>query len=178
MRGLIINHDSKYTGELSKLFNKCDVVCYTHFNLDHANQYDYIVLSGGEINISHEPDITLEKFFLKTCNKPIFAVCLGMQILSIIAGETLNELDARRRSPEELSIFDMVGDMTYNHGWYIGNIPNGYEGVMGSDGVLRAIYNDKVMAFQGHPELSGEFGLKLRDRFYELINTKNVTENI
>ena len=178
MRGLIINHDSKYSGELSKLFNECDVVYYTHFNLDHANQYDYIVLSGGEINISHETDIALEKFFLKTCNKPIFAVCLGMQILSIIAGETLNKLDARRRTPEELSIFDITGDMIYNHGWYIGNIPTGYDGVMDDDGVLRAIYNDKVMSFQGHPELSGEFGLKLRERFYELINMKNVAENI
>lgn len=173
MRGLIINHDSRYSADLSKLFNRCDVVCYTHFNLDHANQYDYIILSGGEINISHEPDIALEKFFLKTCNKPIFAVCLGMQILSIIAGESLQELpDGRRKDPEHMTVLGIEGDMCYNHGWFINKIPTGYEGILGDDGVLRAIYNEKVMAFQGHPELSGEFGLKLRNKFYEILDNR------
>ncbi len=168
MRGLIINHNSGFSSELSKLFRNCDIVNHTHFNIDHANQYDYIVLSGGEIHISFPEDIELEKYFLRTCNKPIFAVCLGMQIISLLSGELLLEMDSGRKTgKEELKFRGLMGKMVYNHGWFIPNIPKGYKGILGTDGVLKAIYNDKlrIMGFQGHPELAGEFGIKLRDMF-------------
>jgi len=167
MRGLIINHDSRFSGELSKLFDKCDIVYYTHFNIEHAMQYDYVVLSGGDIHISDDEDITLEKFFLKTCNKPIFAVCLGMQIMSIIEGEKLKELNIKKIGKESLTFQGIQGDMEYNHGWFIENIPSGYEGIV-NDGIVKAIYNDKnkVMGFQGHPELSSQYGMDLRDLFF------------
>src|ERR1035437_823535 len=169
MRGLLINHHSKYYDDLSILFNdNCDIVSYTHFNIDHAKQYDYFILSGGEINISKEEDIAFEKLFLKTCNKPIFGVCLGMQILSIIAGEKLNELaNGRRIGTEPFTFSEEVGELQYNHGWFINSIPNGYECIIGDDNILRCIYNDRVLAFQGHPELSGEFGLKLKEYFFK-----------
>lgn len=172
MRGLIINHDSRFSEELSRLFNKCDVVCHTHFNIDHAMQYDYIVLSGGDIHISDEEDIALEKLFLKTCDKPIFAVCLGMQIMSILSGEKLNELTTGEKiGKEPLEFQGIQGDMEYNHGWFIGKIPKGYEGII-SDGIVKAIYSDKmrVMGFQGHPELSSQYGMDLRDLFFKNFN--------
>ena len=60
MKGLIINHNTRYIDKLVELFN-CDVMNYTDFDIEKVEQYDYVILSGGPIDISKETDIKIEK---------------------------------------------------------------------------------------------------------------------
>ncbi len=167
MRGLIINHNTSYCKDLFYLFgDECDIVNYQYFSTEQANKYDFIVLSGGEIHISDDDDIYEEKQFLKATTKPIFAVCLGMQIVCVINDLKLGELPQRIKGEYFLPYLESGGQMTYNHGWYIGNIPNGFDGII-EDGIVKAIWNEKVLGFQGHPELSGEYGQRIKEYFIQ-----------
>ncbi len=163
-RGLIINHHSHYLKELHQLFIECDIVTYTHFTKEHAEKYDYIILSGGEINISGIDDIKEEKEFLRTTTKPIFGVCLGMQILSIVHGQILKDLPTRMKGLEKINI-GIEGDIYYDHGCFIENVPANFYGIKKE--FVKAIWNKNIFALQGHPELSGEFGKQIKQYFFE-----------
>jgi GMP synthase-like glutamine amidotransferase len=85
MAGLIINHNTKYIGKVIGLFKDCDVMHWTNFNAERAESYDYIVLSGGPIDIDGD-NIKEEKEWLYKTNKPILGICLGLQILCLAYG--------------------------------------------------------------------------------------------
>lgn len=162
-KGLIINHNSSYCSSLHKLFPDCDIISYSDFTIEKTNDYSYFILSGGEINISGIEDIKEEKEFIKTTKKPIFGVCLGMQIISICFGQKLLEIGYRVKGTRKIDIFDKELELVYNHGWYIPEAPDGFNG--GKDEHVQYIYNDNILAFQAHPELSGESGLYLKEYF-------------
>ena len=171
-KGLIINHNTSYIDKLHELFSECDVISYNHFNSVSVDSYDYFVLSGGEIHISDKNDIVEEKLFLSKTKKPIFAICLGMQIISIINGEELKEIPYRVKGFENINL-PISGDMYYNHGWYIENIPLGFEGIKRR--FVKAIWNKQIFAVQGHPEYSGEYGLSLKKYFMDnYVNCKDI----
>jgi GMP synthase-like glutamine amidotransferase len=168
IRGLIIDHNSAYHNELIELFDNCDVINYKYFTEEHVNKYDYIVLSGGDINISHEKDLVEEKKFIIKTDKPIFGICLGMQIISISFGENLKNLHERRMLKESIKLDDLEGELNYNHECYIEKIPEGLFGIteeVDNHPMVISLWKDNILAFQGHPEISGEFGKKLRDIF-------------
>ena len=158
-KGLIINHHTKVLKDLHELFIECDIITYTHFSKEHAEKYDYIILSGGDINISGVDDIKEEKEFLKNTNKPILGICLGMQIMSILNGEILKDLPSRIRQKELINI-GIEGEIQYDHGCFIENIPTRFNGVKTQ--FVKAIWNEKVLGLQGHPEMSGEFGKQVK----------------
>lgn len=166
-KGLIINHGTVFSNNIKLFLGKLDEMHYTDFNKDIADTYDYYILSGGPIHISDEDDIKEEKEFLKNCNKPVLGICLGLQILSIMEGCKLKELDKPRNN-----LYENLGElnMRYEHGWYIDTIPNNYSGII-EDNIVKYIkHNTKpVIAYQGHPELSGESGLKIKRDFIDLL---------
>jgi GMP synthase-like glutamine amidotransferase len=170
IRGLIINHNSTYHKEISKLFSNCDIINYKYFTEEHVKKYDYIVLSGGEIGISGENDIVEEKKFIRTTDKPIFGICLGMQIICVSFGEELKEMQERRVLKEMIKLDSLEIELCYNHGWYIENMPTGFNGIIKEsetfpNKMVTAVWKDNIFAFQGHPEASGEQGTVLRDIF-------------
>lgn len=164
LKPVIINHATAFPNNLHKLFPNADVVNYDHFNKEHIESYDYIVLSGGEINISGENDIKEEKEWLKSTTKPILGICLGMQILSILEGEKLLPIGHRINNKYNLDLIDISGELTYDHGWYISNVPKNYIGSL-REGRLDYIYKKNRLAVQGHPELSGGFGNEIKNLF-------------
>jgi len=176
MKGLIINHNTRYIDKLVELFD-CDVMNYNDFNIQQVEQYDYIVLSGGPIDISQEDDIVEEKEWLRQTNKPILGICLGLQILCIVYDKILEykRLKYDRKLYEYLILENKNYDMYYNHSYYFSKLPEDFDGEI-RNGILIYMEHElkPIMAFQGHPEMS-EQGPEIRDYFFEFI--KSVKEN-
>lgn len=158
MKGLIINHHSSYTPDIIKLFPECDYIDYLDFAPELMVPYDYFILSGGPVNISGPEDLVAEKEFLRTTDKPILGICLGLQILCLVFDPSLEykKLDAHRGFPEPFAWEMIDGKILYNHDWYFDQIPTGFDGKI-EDGILTYMEHQTkpIMAFQGHPEKSG-----------------------
>jgi len=152
MKGLIINHDMNCRN-IHRMFPNCDEVFHSDFTLEITDNYDYFILSGGEINISGEKDLILEKQFIKTTKKPIFGICLGMQIICICYNEILKDLGYRIKNKQIIKYDNTELNITYDHGWYIDRVPNGFHGYI-ENNILHWVRKDNILAFQGHPELS------------------------
>jgi anthranilate/para-aminobenzoate synthase component II len=170
MRGLIINHNTQYLDKLVELFN-CDVMNHIDFNVEKVEQYDYIILSGGPIDISKETDIVAEKDWLRETNKPILGICLGLQILCLVYDETLEykELEHTRKLYENIQFENVDYDMFYNHSYYFSKVPEGFDGKVRNNILIYMKHRQKpIIAFQGHPEMS-EHGEEIRDYFLSMI---------
>ena len=168
MTGLIINHDTKYIGKLIQLFQGCDVMNYRNFNAEKAENYDYIVLSGGPIDITGD-NIKEEKEWLRTTEKPILGICLGIQILCLVFGETMFRFPANRKINERVRFVDTDYNMFYNHSYYFNRIPQEFIGEVKNNVLVYMRHKTKpILAFQGHPEMT-ENGEKIRDFFLNNI---------
>lgn len=194
VKGLIINHDSFFYDDLIKLFPNCDVINYKDFKIEKTKKYKYFILSGGSIHISNEEDLKEEKEFIRTTHKPIFGICLGFQIICLAFGAELREITEENRSKIELTVpFNkkdiIIGDIEYRHHCYINEsfefpesiytknkfyknkihkqINNGFKDSKTNLPInnLILLMNGNILATQGHPEISGEFGKRLRDMF-------------
>jgi len=166
MKGLIINHNTQYIDKLVELFD-CDVMNHTDFNSEIVEQYDYVILSGGPINISEDNDIFTEKEWLRQTNKPILGICLGLQILCLVYDENLEykQLDENRKLFENINIDNKEYEMFYNHSYYFNTVPEGFVGEVRNNILVYMRHLTKpIMAFQGHPEMI-ENGEEIRDYF-------------
>lgn len=171
MRGLIINHNTQYIDKLVELFN-CDVVNHTDFNVEKVEEYDYVILSGGPIDISKETDIVIEKEWLKETNKPVLGICLGLQILCLVYDETLEykELEYNRKLYEKFEFENTNYDMFYNHSYYFNKIPKDFIGEVKNGILLWMKHKTKpILAFQGHPEMT-KHGKDIKEYFLQIVD--------
>lgn len=172
MPGLIINHDSKYIGKVIALFKGCDVMHHSNFNPQKAEEYDYIVLSGGPIDITGN-NIVAEKEWLKVTNKPVFGICLGLQILCLVFDESLEYQRFPNKWNRKLADnFQFVNEnynMFYNHSYFFNEIPKDFVGEVKNNILTFIRHKTKpIIAFQGHPEMT-ENGIKLKEFFLKEI---------
>lgn len=168
MKGLIINHNTRYIGKLIHLFKGCDVMNFSNFDPERCELYDYIILSGGPIDITGD-NIKEEKEWLRTTKKPILGICLGIQILCLAYGEEMNKFSQNRKIIENLKFIDINYNMFYNHTYYFSKIPNDFVGEIKNNIVVYIKHKTKpIIAFQGHPEMT-EQGDRIRDFFLNEI---------
>jgi len=172
MAGLIINHNTKYIGRLIQLFKGCDVMNYANFNAERCETYDYIVLSGGPIDITGD-NIKEEKEWLKITNKPILGVCLGLQILCLVYDETLiyNKFpnNYNRKLNEGFHFVNGDYNMFYNHSYYFDKIPENFVGEVKNNILTFMRHKSKpILAFQGHPEMTDN-SIKIKEFFLKEI---------
>ena len=175
MKGLIINHNTQYIDKLIELF-ECDVMNHVDFDVEKVEQYDYIILSGGPIDISKENDIVAEKEWLIQTNKPILGICLGLQILCLVYDESLiyKELEYTRKLKESVLFENIDYDMFYNHSYYFSKVPEGFDGEVRTNILIYMKHlTMPIFAFQGHPEMS-EQGEKIRDYFLNMVKEKSL----
>ena len=169
MKGIIINHDSSFIDDLKKLFENCDVIHYKDLEegIDVLYEYDYVVLSGGPINISGREDLVEEKIFLKKTNKPVIGICLGFEILCVAEGSKLPPLGRLREGFFELNFFGTKGKLYQSHSWLIEDAPSCYEVLEKTGKIIELVVHKEkpFLGIQGHPEKSGKFGVYIRDFF-------------
>jgi GMP synthase-like glutamine amidotransferase len=179
MKGLIIDHKTKYIAALTELFPEAELVRHGKFDPSDTEKYDFIVLSGGPINISGPQDIAEEKRFLLSTSKPILGVCLGHQMLGVANGSKLLQLRGNREGFFDISILGAAGKIFYNHEWYIKELPQGFS-LLANDGEIITAMHHKtkpILSVQGHPEMSGEYGRKIRDIFIERFVKPTLKQN-
>lgn len=177
MRGVIINHESSYIGDLSKLFNECDIIHYKDFDKKLMEKYHYIVLSGGDINITGLDDLVMEKEFLKNTHKPILGICLGHQLMGILNDSTLynkrlKEFGEIRRGFKKTNIIGKELDLYYYHYCFINDISDDFivdYGVHQGQRFITFMENRerKILGIQGHPEKSEGDGLLIKKYFLD-----------
>lgn len=170
MAGLIINHSTKYIGQVIKLFDGCDVMHWRNFNADRCETYDYIILSGGPIDITGD-NLKEEKEWLKKTNKPVLGLCLGLQILCLVYDEELiyNTLPHNRKLFEKVTFAGEDYNMFYNHMYYFNKIPKDFVGEIHNNILIYMRHKTKpILAFQGHPEMT-ERGDKIKEIFLNSI---------
>ena len=169
MKGVIINHNTRYIGDLIQLFKGCDMINCANFNLEKVEEYDYVVLSGGPTTDENFDFIKDEMEWLLKTDKPIFGVCLGIQILCSAFGGEMKKFDKNRKLNENLKFVDTNYDMAYNHTYYFDKIPNEFIGEIKNNILLWMRHKTKpIIAFQGHPEITKDSD-KLRDFFLTKI---------
>lgn len=92
MKALIIDHDDSFTFNLRHwLFEICqDVEIVNHHTIKDQSfpEYDFVVLSPGPKSPENYPHMIqwLSEIYFK---KPVFGVCLGMQLMTVAAGGTV-----------------------------------------------------------------------------------------
>jgi hypothetical protein len=148
-KGVIINH---YIGDLPdqcclrNLFN-LPVINYPDFSYEEVDKYDYIVLSGGPTNLSKLNKE--ENQFVFETQKPIFAICLGMQLLAVLDESQLSVYKENLIYKEELEVYGRVGEMYYFHQCYLNFMPKSYTGI--TDTCVRVMEKGPILGVQGHP---------------------------
>lgn len=180
MKGLIINHDTAYIDSLRELFPDSDVLRHKEFNDAKADPYGYIILSGGPIDISKPCDLENEKEFLRSTTKPVLGICLGLELLCVMYGSRLLEFEKRRMGFYAIELFGQKYHVYHNHGCYISHAPEEFDVLFKNEDVIEAVMHKTkpVFALQGHPELSGNDGIRLRDLFFKMIVNKKSCINI
>ena len=92
MKALLIDHDDSFTHNLrhwlSPGFRDVCVVHHLKVTTDMVSDYDFIALSPGPKSPSDYPH-SLELLKSVPNNKPVFGVCLGMQMMVHCEGGTI-----------------------------------------------------------------------------------------
>ena len=171
MKCLIIDHKTAYKKELLNFLSGFSpkMVDYEEFNPKETESFDFIVLSGGPIHISAEEDIKKEKEFIRNTNKPILGICLGLQIFGAMFGSKLFELDRLRKGFFNFELHGEKGTCYFNHKWFVKDAPPEFEVLRRNEEIIEALRH-KTKPFLGvqcHPEISGEYGEKIKKIFIE-----------
>lgn len=174
MRGLIINHNTKYIGEVIQLFRGCDMINYSNFDENQIEEnYDYVVLSGGPTPDETFENIQKEKDWLLKTDKPVLGICLGLHIICNAFGGKMKKMSRNRKLYEGLTFINENYNMFYNHSYYFDKIPDEFVGDIKNGMIMWIKHKTKpILAFQGHPEMT-ENGYKIRDFFLNEIVVKS-----
>ncbi len=168
---LIIDHKTSSIKDLERLFKAHNpkTINYRNFDRRLAEDSSFIVLSGGPIHISDEKDLVEEKKFITQTTKPVFGVCLGLEIIGIAFGFELKDLQEKRRGFFRLRIDTLEGPLKYSHECFLSGESKEFDIIKGDLGFIEGLIHKTkpIMGVQGHPELSGNFGEEVRDFFIE-----------
>ncbi|MFC2134554.1 hypothetical protein ACFLTH_08050 [Bacteroidota bacterium] len=169
LKCLIVNHNARLKKELFDFFSDYNPKLIEHYDFDpdYAETFDFVVLSGGPISITHEDEVPVEKEWLQKTNKPVFAVCLGHQIVGVAGGVPLLTFKKKKEGPFDADILGHKGILMYYNNNYIKEAPFGFKVLARDEYMIEAMEHKEkpIFTIQGHPEVSGELGRKIRDTF-------------
>lgn len=164
---LIIDNKTSYLEKLKLWFVDHEVVVenYDHLDLEKANSFDLIILSGGyQYHVVGNPDkFSKELALIKNSTKPILGICLGFELIGYAFGCQLELMKEKEKGELELRIVNpdpiVKGLASMNvyesHRWVITKpskdlkvIAESKDGIEMIKHVSRPIYG-----FQFHPEI-------------------------
>ncbi len=178
MKCAIINHHKGFVKKLNKFLQKYNPTIIDHKKLDISklDKFDFVVLSGGTLNLRKEDCVKKEKEFFKRTKKPVIGICMGLQLLAFVEGVNLLRLSKRRKGLRNFRISNKKGKMFYDHISHIEKCPKDYEVLVESYGIINMIKHKTkpIIGFQCHPECSGKFGKEVFDLWVKkLIKESN-----
>jgi para-aminobenzoate synthetase component 2 len=160
MRILLIDHYDSFTRNLEHLFAtalqaQVDVIAHDSFGMKWENtsdNYDLTVLSPGP---GHPDEYTGYGPLLRS-GKPVFGVCLGMQIINrVFGGATARLADCVHGKTDEIVWNSRQYTVARYHSLHLSRVPQCFD-VLASNGqgvpMMIAHKDLPVRAVQFHPE--------------------------
>lgn len=152
---------------------------------------DFIILSGGmqnevvDVNFDGQPWFANEFALIRTSDKPILGICLGLQMIVVALGGTLTPLPKMVKENKTVNLTPKLAEYfgeqkitVYEaHQWIADNIkPTGLELMLSSDDGPELLVSSTrpIVATQFHPEVNIQ-GFNSEKLFWDLINMVKVT---
>ncbi len=191
---LIIDNQSQYLRKFKR--NYLDDQDIPHLIIEHNEQLDFdrlpgidgLIISGGKGNPFEPLNLTANYVALMNLEVPTVGFCLGHEIIATSYRAKVKRLHDYQNRKER--IFITAGDdpifdglektelmIQKKHRFHIPRVPPDFEILAYSEvcpvEVMR--HREKaIYGFQGHPEVSGEDGLRMMANFLRMCGYENV----
>jgi GMP synthase (glutamine-hydrolysing) len=116
MNILVIDNGTSYLPQLKKLLKNHQVSIqeFSGIQIEDANQYDAVILSGGHnfpIN-GNESKLEKEIELVKSTNVPLFGICFGFEIIAYCFGAELELMNKKEKGILDIDV--IVPDVIFN----------------------------------------------------------------
>lgn len=177
MNALLINNRTKRIKQVENLLKDHSVDTINMWNLPEKeiDKYDFIVLSGSHFDRASTKQKTYddELEIIKNINKPIFGICMGMELIArAYSNPEFIELAPRHRGIIEISYKNKQLKVYESHRWKIKTVTDPLEEVSRTDDGVEIIKHKSkpIWGVQFHPEADEEFGTNGKIVFYEFLD--------
>jgi GMP synthase-like glutamine amidotransferase len=160
MRILLIDNGSNLTQKLQDLIPGNEITeKFGGFKLEDSDNFDLVILSGGQHNILFENDSFSEEIKLVKSGKSVIGICFGCELIARAFGGELIELPEEEKGIFEIEILDKsLGDKNMKvyegHRWAVSKVPEEFE-VLAKSERGPEIIKHKILPIYGlqfHPE--------------------------
>jgi GMP synthase (glutamine-hydrolysing) len=182
---LIIDNQSQYLRKFKRNYlDDCDI---PHFIVEHNEQIDFhrlpsiqgLMISGGKGNPYEPLNLTANYVALMNLDVPTIGVCLGHEIIASAYQSKIKRI-YEYQSKKERVFIDVIDDpifeglgktemmMQKKHRFHVPIPSQQFEILAHSESCPNEIMRHKdkpIYGFQGHPEVSGDDGLRIMANF-------------
>ena len=188
---LVIDNETRFIKKICSFLKKngfsYKIKNFSRIRLEDMKGFDAIILSGGHHHpnvIEKKRDFDKEIRLIKQVKLPIFAICLGFEVVCYTFGCKLNDMHHYEKGickiniikkggifkdcPKKLKIFE-------DHRWDIIKISKALEVLATSSDGIEAVRHKRkpIYGVQFHPEIrKGNQGYKAFENFLQLIKER------
>ena len=146
---------SEFIDPIKRIVGKCKVIHYSELNNEVIEEATKIIICGTALK-DNESLKSLDKFeFLKTIKKPVFGICAGMQLISLIFdGKLIEQKEIGMTQISTTSdLFDNETIEAYALHKNSITLPEGFTVIAENDKGIQAIKKDNIYGILFHPEV-------------------------
>ncbi len=185
MKVLIVDNGTRHLQELQKLVttHTFETIPFSKINKDTTKFFDAVILSGGYKFpvMGNESLLKKEIDFIETSEKPIFGICFGFELIAMIFGAKLKQMDKKEKGIIDIEILKPGGIFSNipnfkvfeSHRWVIETVGSQLVGLAKSKDGIEAIQHKTrpIYGVQFHPEMFVEktCGDEIFNNFLDLI---------
>lgn len=193
---LIIDNQSRYLRKFKRNYlDDCDI---PHLIIDHNEQIDFkrlppvqgLMISGGKGNPYEPLNLTANYVALMNLDVPTIGVCLGHEIIAAAYRSKIKRMHDYQSKKEHVfidmmedPIFDGLGKtelmMRKQHRYHVPAPSAEFQVLAHSNSCPNEIMRHKdkpLYGFQGHPEVSGEDGLRIMINFLKICGFEDLED--
>jgi GMP synthase (glutamine-hydrolysing) len=189
MKILVVDNGTSHLSELKNILSSHDfgIVKYHEINSVNADDFDAIVLSGGDFPLKgNEAKLQEEIDLIKNYQKPIFGICFGFEVIAYVFGAKLKQLRSKEQGILDLKVIEpdqiflnIPNFQVYEgHRWVINKPTDEIIALARSKDGIEAIKHKTrpIYAVQFHPEMfvKETCGDEIFNNFLKLVNSHSL----
>jgi GMP synthase (glutamine-hydrolysing) len=185
---LIIDNQSQYLRKFKRSY--LDEFDISHMIVEHNEQIDFqrlpsisgLMISGGKGNPYEPLNLTTNYVALMNLDVPTIGVCLGHEIIAVAYQSKIRRMHDYQAKKQRVIIQDFDDPlfeglaerelmMQKKHRFHVPNPSQAFEVLAHSDVCPNEVMRHRekpIYGFQGHPEVSGNEGLRIMTNFLKL----------
>lgn len=185
---LIVDNQSSHIKKFKRQYlseQNFDYIFFDHnqpITLSAQTEITGIILSGGKGNPYEPLNLTTNFVALNNFDVPVLGFCLGHEILAAFYRGRIKRLPEAHLKKEIITI-TKTSDPIFKglskkeiliqkkHNFFVSDLPEAFESLAGSDTCKTEIIRHRekpIYGFQGHPEVSGEDGMRMVINFLDI----------